>query len=56
MACSLGVSENTLRAVATDGHRLAMASKPCQSNAGLNGKAGIVPRKAVVVLGRLLDE
>ena len=42
----LEISENTLRAVATDGHRLAMASKPCQSNAGPGVvKQAIVPRK-----------
>ena len=53
----LEISENTLRAVATDGHRLAMASKPCQSNAGSGtAKQAIVPRKAVVEMGRLLDE
>ena len=54
---ALEISENTLRAVATDGHRLAMASKPCQSNAGSGTvKQAIVPRKAVVEMGRLLDE
>ncbi len=45
----------TLRAVATDGHRLAM------SEIGIEGDAGesrqlIVPRKAVLELGRYLEE
>ena len=43
----LEISENTLRAVATDGHRLAMASKPCQSNAGPGVvKQAIVPQSS----------
>ena len=53
----LEIGPNTLKAVATDGHRLAMASKPCESNAEEGTvKQAIVPRKAVVEMGRLLDE
>lgn len=53
----LEISESRIRAVATDGHRLAMVTKPCQSNAAAGDvKQAIVPRKAVVEMGRLLDE
>ena len=53
----LEVGDNTLRAVATDGHRLAMASQTCETNAQSGViKQAIVPRKAVVEMGRLLDE
>jgi DNA polymerase-3 subunit beta len=53
----LEVGDNTLRAVATDGHRLAMASQTCETNAQSGTiKQAIVPRKAVVEMGRLLDE
>ena len=53
----LEVGDNTLRAVATDGHRLAMASQACETNAQSGAiKQAIVPRKAVVEMGRLLDE
>lgn len=53
----LEVGDNTLRAVATDGHRLAMASQSCETNAESGAvKQAIVPRKAVVEMGRLLDE
>lgn len=53
----LEVDGGTVRAVATDGHRLAMASKACDvANAGPGAKQAIVPRKAVVEMGRLLDE
>ena len=53
----LEVGDNTLRAVATDGHRLAMASQTCETNSQSGAiKQAIVPRKAVVEMGRLLDE
>jgi DNA polymerase-3 subunit beta len=53
----LEIGPDILRAVATDGHRLAMASKPCESNAPAGTvKQAIVPRKAVIEMGRLLDE
>ena len=53
----LEVGDNSIRAVATDGHRLAMASKPCETSGPAEGvKQAIVPRKAVVEMGRLLDE
>ena len=41
-----------LRLVATDGHRLAMSSRAVGQ--GLSGVSGIVPRKAVVELARVL--
>ena len=43
------------RAVATDGHRLAMATHP-QGVEGLSQVRAIVPRKGVIELGRLIDE
>ena len=53
----LEVDGSTVRAVATDGHRLAMASKACETSKGADAlKQAIVPRKAVVEMGRLLDE
>ena len=53
----LEVGDNTLRAVATDGHRLAMASQNCETSVqGGSTTQAIVPRKAVVEMGRLLDE
>ena len=46
-----------LKAVATDGHRLAMASQACETNADSGViKQAIVPRKAVMEMARLLDE
>ncbi|HUF72158.1 MAG TPA: DNA polymerase III subunit beta [Gammaproteobacteria bacterium] len=44
----------TLRAVATDGHRLALAEVELAAAAGKNGQV-IVPRKGVLELNRLLD-
>jgi DNA polymerase-3 subunit beta len=41
-----------LRLVATDGHRLAVATRSV--GAGLSGTTGIVPRKAVVEIARVL--
>jgi DNA polymerase-3 subunit beta len=50
-----GASENVLRAVATDGHRLALAEAPApKGSAALKGV--IVPRKAVAEVRRLLDD
>ena len=47
----------SVRAVATDGHRLAMASTACETSGSVDTpKQAIVPRKAVVEMGRLLDE
>lgn len=48
-----------VRMVATDGHRLAMLDRPLEGTpGGLKVKAGgaLLPRKAVVVLKRLLEE
>ena len=53
----LEVGDGRLKAVATDGHRLAMASQACETNADSGViKQAIVPRKAVVEMARLLDE
>ena len=49
----LEVSEKTLRAVATDGHRLALASETIEGHAGVNQV--IVPRKTIVELLRILE-
>ena len=47
--------EQTLRAVATDGHRLAQAELPCPK--GASGMPGIIlPRKTVHELHRLIEE
>lgn len=47
------VDNGSLRVVATDGHRLAMATLPCDIQVD-NASQVIVPRKGVVELGRLL--
>jgi len=44
----------TLRAVATDGHRLALAEKQLEAKTGADRQV-IVPRKGVLELNRLLD-
>lgn len=49
----LEVSEKNLRAVATDGHRLALASEEIEGQAGVNQV--IVPRKAVMELLRSVE-
>ena len=49
------VADNSLRAVATDGHRLARVQLPCPE--GANGMPDvIIPRKCVTELRKLLDE
>lgn len=48
------VNDNVLRTVATDGHRLAMASSALEQSA-LPHKQVIVPRKGISELMRLLD-
>lgn len=51
----LELKEGVLRAVATDGHRLAMS----EQSEGLEGAEDfqiIIPRKAVLELGRMLDD
>lgn len=50
----LEVLPNQLRAVATDGHRLAMST--CEFSHQLEAKQVIVPRKAVMELTRFLSE
>ncbi|MCC6158781.1 MAG: DNA polymerase III subunit beta [Deltaproteobacteria bacterium] len=48
--------KSTLRAVATDGHRLAMCEKELPEGCGLSVKPGvIVPRKAVAELRKLVE-
>lgn len=51
------VTEEHLRTVATDGHRLAMCTKGCTLETPITVRRQvIVPRKAVLELSRLLDE
>ncbi len=53
----LEIGNDYIRAVATDGHRMAMSTKPCSPEKALESrKQAIVPRKAVLELSRLLDE
>lgn len=51
----LEVGNDLIRAVATDGHRLAMGSLPVVSE-GEGTRQVILPRKGVQELGRLLDD
>ena len=50
------VSQKTLRAVATDGHRLAKSEIEVHTNGDTELHQAIVPRKAVVELSRFLEE
>jgi DNA polymerase-3 subunit beta len=53
----LEIGDDYIRAVATDGHRMAMSTKPCSPEKAIESrKQAIVPRKAVLELSRLLDE
>lgn len=49
-----GTADGHLRIVATDGHRLALVSRPVEGAA--NGPGVIVPRKAVVELRKIVEE
>ena len=51
----LEVGNSMIRSVATDGHRLALSEAECELEAGVDVQV-ILPRKAVLELGRLLDE
>lgn len=51
----LEIQTNLLRAVATDGHRLAMCSRSVEVTVEQSQKL-IVPRKGIVELSRLLDD
>ena len=51
----LEVGDNTLRTVATDGHRLALCDQSARTDVD-SGRQVIVPRKGVQELSRLLDE
>lgn len=50
----LEVSQDQLRAVATDGHRLAMSTVSAEGGSSDRVRA-IIPRKGVIEIGRLLD-
>lgn len=50
----LELRQGTVRAVATDGHRLALCEQPCSSSSK-DERQIIVPRKGVVELGKLLE-
>jgi DNA polymerase-3 subunit beta len=53
----LEIGSDYLKAVATDGHRMAMSTQACVPVGEIeNPKQAIVPRKAVLELSRLLDE
>lgn len=49
------VSNNQLRFVSTDGHRLAMCTKAIEANVAEKSQV-IVPRKGVIELARMLDD
>ena len=51
----LEIQSNLLRTVATDGHRLAMCSRPIDVAVSQSQKL-IVPRKGILELSRLLDD
>jgi DNA polymerase-3 subunit beta len=51
----LEMNPNSLRAVATDGHRLALSEKECEITPGDINQI-IVPRKGIMELTRLLDD
>ncbi|MCF6236189.1 MAG: DNA polymerase III subunit beta [Gammaproteobacteria bacterium] len=50
----LDISENTIKAIATDGHRLAFSEIDCNTN-NQSSKI-IVPRKGILELARLLED
>ncbi len=50
------ISDNQLRAVATDGHRLAVAEIPVIKQTDIENTQVIVPRKGVLELSKLLHE
>ncbi len=50
------IDGDQIRSVATDGHRLALATTPNTGEAGSEKTQAILPRKGVVELSRLLDE
>lgn len=52
---SLETSDNTIRTVATDGHRLAMAINEYDDDS-LPAKQVIIPRKGVMEISRLIDD
>lgn len=51
----LEVTDQHIRAVATDGHRLAMSTNDSSNEGVAKRHQAIVPRKGVLELGRLLD-
>lgn len=53
---SIEVNQSLLRAVATDGHRLAMCSRQVDGLDAPERKQVIVPRKAIIEVGRLLED
>ncbi|GLR71265.1 DNA polymerase III subunit beta [Agaribacter marinus] len=52
---SLETSDNEIRTVATDGHRLAMAAMPYNAST-LPQKQVIIPRKGVLEISRLIED
>ena len=51
----LEFGKDNVRAIATDGHRLALAEASVETGLGDEGRQIIVPRKAVIELSRLLS-
>lgn len=51
----LEIAEGEIRTVATDGHRLALCETNCEVDPGIDTQV-IIPRKAVLELGRLLSD
>ncbi|OOZ37551.1 DNA polymerase III subunit beta [Solemya velesiana gill symbiont] len=51
----LEIKEGMIRSVATDGHRLALSEAACELESGVDIQV-ILPRKAVLELGRLLED
>ena len=51
----LEVTDSHIRAVATDGHRLAMSTRDSSNQGVANRQQAIIPRKGVLEIARLLD-
>jgi DNA polymerase-3 subunit beta len=50
------VTQNQLRAVATDGHRLALCDTPCEVSVAEDKVTAILPRKGIIELSRLVAD
>lgn len=52
----LELTSGVVRAVATDGHRMAVSETAAEGNVGGEARQAIIPRKAVMEMIRVLDE